>query len=141
VLDRPGRRPADRGAHLRGPAFGQHHAGGRGGLRGSAHRAQVLGVLYLVEGDDQRIGRGQEPLGVGVGVGLGLGADALMVRGAADALELRRVGRLDRLGPQPGLATGAVGRPDAGRSATAAQQLAHRPAPVDDHPRRDVTPA
>ena len=84
-----------------------------GALGGAADRAEVLRILDLVEGHQQRLGPREQLVGAGVGVGAGLGAHALVGAGAAAPLDLLgRVRCCTETPSQPRLARGAGGGPD-----------------------------
>src|SRR5437016_2443996 len=79
-------------------------------LGGAADRPQVLGVLHLIERQDQRVLPCEQLRGLGVGVRAGTRAHPLVGCGAAAALYL--IGARDQraMVAEPGLAGGALGR-------------------------------
>jgi hypothetical protein len=115
-------------------ALADDEAGRPRALGAARDRPEVLGVLQLVEGDDERrVGR-EQLAGADVGVAARLGADALVVGRAAAALDLVGVHDPRPDVAQPRLARRALGRPDAfDLAAPGPQRLAHGIAPVEDH--------
>ena len=137
----PGRRLAHRRRDLGAAALGDDHAGRAQRLGGAADRAEVLGVLELVEHDDDARAAREELGAADVRVADRLRADALVGVGPAAPRHLGRVddGHVDPV--QPRLARRAADRPDrADRPPARGQQLAHRVAPVDDHSGHELGP-
>ena len=113
MLDRAGRRAADRRRDLRGAPLGDHHSGRAGALGAAADGAEVLGVLDLVERDHQGLlAASQQLRGVGIRIGLRLAHESLVLGRAAQALELRRRHDLHRLrGTEAACRGGEANRP------------------------------
>ena len=74
VLDCAGGGLAHRGGDLGGTALGDHHPRRSHALRGAADRAEVLGVLHLVERHDQGVASPAGATGTS-GTRAGAGAD------------------------------------------------------------------
>ena len=83
-----------------------------GALGRAADRAEVLGVLELVERDEQRVSGRQQLLGAGVGVGARPRRRRPGGPPSRSAPRSPRAAAARRHGPQPRLAGGARGRPD-----------------------------
>src|SRR5207253_501033 len=97
VLHRTRRRLADHRSDLRRAALADHDAGGPGALGHAADRAEVAGVLDLVERDHEGVVAVEQLPRVGVTVGLDLGAHALVIARAAETREIvvARLGRME----------------------------------------------
>ena len=131
----PGGRLRDGGRDMRGTPLGQQHARRAGGLGRAADRADVLRVLHLVEGDEQRVGRGEQIVQFGVRVRVDLSHDALVVGRAAALLELGGGRRLDALAGKPSSrAAPVVAQMRWTRRRRGAQRLVDRVAPVEELP-------
>ena len=89
MFDGAGRGLADSRCDLGAAAFREDQAGRARALSGAADRPEILRVLDLVEGDEQRPSPREQPIGVGV-------AEVLDVR-THPLMALRPTAREDRL--------------------------------------------